>query len=307
MVAHEGVSSKVYKNVSLRVLKYFETAYLEGVSIITVLRNKDAEFGTMLKIFEGGGTSYVHHLGRIIRPLEEAGLLSCNYTEDRCNVTAKGIRTFEIFENEVNTLDEILRRISIIGMKAFNEENVIQESMKHLREYKILYRPFMPDEYTNPFVKAFAEAEGNLYNFILKIISLPHPLAFLLIASHIKNYETRYETHVLTCKSKYGYLIGKETKEILEALSNENKYPTGEGIKEILRDYMKEYNIPWFKSPIQTFVASRLIEKVRNEVFCTCGITRRYKDGDNRYKLTEHGKKLSTYMALHILLSYTLS
>ncbi len=302
MVAYEGVSSKVYKKASLEALKYFKIACSKKVSIIEVLRNEDTEFRTMLKIFEGFGISNVRYLGRITRPLEKAGLLNCNYEEDVCNVTVKGIRKFEKFKNDADTLDKILRRTDIIGMEAFDEKYVIQKSMEHLRS-RILYRPFMPDEYTNPFVKAFAEAEGNLHNFILNVMTLPHPSAFLLIANHIISYKTRYETYALTCRDIYGYRIGKETKEILEILRNEDIYPTGEGIKEILKDYMREYNIPWFKSPIQTFVASGLIEKVRDEAYCICGITKYYKDGDNIYELTGRGKKLVIWKALHILLS----
>lgn len=303
MVAYGDVSSKVYKKVSLRALNYFETALLEGVSIIEVLRNEDTEFGTMLKIFERLGTSYASHLGRIIRPLEKAELLSCDYTEDRCNVTDKGIRAFEKFKNAANTLDTILKYTGWLGIEVFDKEYVIQESVKRLRESGILHHPFMPDEDTNPFVKAFAEARGNLYYFILKIISLPHPSTFLLIADYIISYKTEYETNALTCRSKYGYRIGKETKEILEILSKDDRYPTGKEIKEILRDYMKQHNIPWLKSPLQTFVASGLIKKVRDKEFCTCGITKYYKSGANKYELTERGEKLATYEALHILLS----
>jgi len=87
-------------------------------------------------------------------------------------------------------------------------------------------------------------------------------------------------------------------------LSSEERYPTGEEIKKMLRNYMEKYNIFELNSPLQVLSLYRLIKKVdKDEKFCTCGVTKHYKKGDNRYELTELGEKLAGYMALHILLS----
>jgi len=280
------------------------------MSILSVLREKDDEFKTMIEIFRKEGTSNAKYLESIVKPLEEAGLLSCNYVEDRCNVTVEGIRVFERFYNAARSLDTVLKHISslrgsnVLGMKAINEKYVIPESMERLRDYGVLYRPFIPEGGINPFIKAFIIANGNPSYFISQIVSFYHPFAFLLIAKHITEYETRYETYALTCKSIYGYPIGKETKEILEILSNEDRHPTGEGIKEILRDYtekLRKYGISVLKSPLQSFVAFRLIKNLKEKGFCTCGVFKHYKD--DRYVLTNYGRNLAKYIALHILLS----
>ncbi len=306
MVAHWGVSSKAYKEASLEALKYFRFASSDGVSILTAIGIKNSEFGAMLEILKQGEIKHAHYLESIVKLLEKHELLNCDNVRGYCKVTDEGIKVVKRFNNAARDLDTILEGIDRFGTEILDKKYIILRGENLLRSYGILVdRPFIPkpEKYKNPFIQAFIEAEGEPYNFILKIISLPHTFAFLLIAGQITSYKTRYETYALTCKDKYGHPIGKETKEILEILRNKDIYPTADRIKEALRYYMKNYEIPWFKSPIQTFVASGLIEKVRGEAYCTCGITKYYKSRDNRYRLTKRGEKLAIWEALHILLS----
>jgi len=268
MGAQGNISSEVYKRASLDALWYFETAFLRGESILSTLREKNVEFRTMLEILKQGETKYATYLESIVKPLEEAGLLSCN-SVGYCKVTDKGAEAFERFDNAASRLDIILRGIERLGMKALDKSYIIPESVDHLRGHGIFSFPFKPSGYTDPYIEAFIEAKGRSYPFIIYITSFYHPLAFLLTAERIVQCETYCE----------------------------DKYPTGKEIKEILRRHLKELDIYGLKPPLQIFSSSKLIKNVRND----STLNKYYKD--DRYRLTEYGEELAKYMALHILLS----
>ncbi len=313
MVAHRDVLSKAYNKAALEALRYIIFASSAGVSIPSAIRIKNGEFRIMLEILEQGETKHAHYLGGIVKPLEEAGLLNCDPVSGYCKVTDEGTKVVERFNTATRKLDTILESIDWFGMEILNKKHIILKGEDRLRSYGILvHRPFIPEpeRYKNPFIQAFIEAEGEPYDFILKIISFYYPLAFLLTAKYITIRERAYIKYALTCEEGYGYPIRRmETKEILEILRNEDIYPTGEEINDMLRsnmskymEYLKEYGILKLIPPLQIFGMYGLIEKPRdNEVFCTCGVAKHYKHYKNIYRLTGGGEDLAAWTGLHIL------
>jgi len=300
MGAQGETLSKVYGKASLDALRYFEIAYSSRESVLSTLRREDDEFGTMLKILEQGGTKYANYLESIVKPLEEAGFLSCNYVDGYCKVTDEGIKAFNTFNSAARRLDMILGVVDELSIKAINEKYVIPESIKRMEHIIDPRLPFIPTGNTNPFIEAFIRAKGELRDFILQIVSLYHPLAFLLTAKHIiKYYETEYENYVFTCKDPYERPIRGEKFE--EILRSKARYPTGEEINEILENYTKIHNIPNLESALQVLSMHGLIKNLKNKEVCTCGEVKHYND--DRYELTEHGRNLAEWIALHILLS----
>ncbi len=297
MVAYEGVSSKEYRKASLKALDYFRIAHEERMSVLTVLRNKNEDFRTMLEILEKGKTSDISHRESIIKALEKAEFLSCDHLKGYCKVTDEGIKVVEEFKNAANTLDTILKYAGWLGMGAFDEKYIIPKGVDYLRESGVLHHPFIPKGDTDAFVEAFVKAKGKPHGFILQLSSLYHISALLQIAGYIIFYEELFKRFTLTCD----YLRYLTKDEIKEMLSNGDRYPTGERLKEILREFTKEYKIPELKSPLQAFSSLGLIKNLKGKVFCIGGEIKRYED--DRYELTDRGKELIKYIILHILLS----
>jgi len=117
----------------------------------------------MLKILKQGGTTYAEQHRSIVKPLEDAGLLICNYAGGYCKVTDKGIEAFDRFDTGAKSLDTILGYISKLGMEAIDKEYVILTGLNRLRGFGIFTRPFIPEKKTkNPFIEAFIRAGGTL-------------------------------------------------------------------------------------------------------------------------------------------------
>jgi Mn-dependent DtxR family transcriptional regulator len=279
MEAQGNISSEVYRGASFNALRYFEFAYLSGKSILSTLREKNGKFGTMLRILEEG-TKYATYLESIVKPLERDGLLSCSPV-GYCTPTDEGKNALNRFNNAASRLDTILgsidetvsRYIDLPGMEAYviqkisDDIYVIQKGTDRLKDFIFSKGPFIPTGKVNPFIEAFIRAKGEPHDFTLQIASLYHPLALLLTAKYIIECETY-------CK---------------------DRYPTGEKIKKMLKEYTERYNIPKLKSPLQALSAflPKLIDNY-NRI--------NYKRS-NRYRLTDYGKYLAKYIALHILLS----
>jgi len=290
MEAQGNISPEVYRRASLATFRYFYIGYSWGKSVLSTLKAND-EFGTALKILEEGKTKYANHQESIVNPLKEAGFLICDDRSGYCKVTDEGREALIKFESGANGLDKTLRDISSLGMEAFDKRYVISKGVERLREFISSHGPFIPTGYTDPFVEAFARANGEPGSFILQIGSFYHIFAFLLAAEYIAEQETRYEAYAFTCNGE---------KKIKEILTREGRYPTGKGIKVILEeDYVKRYNIPGPESPLQAFSTSGLIENLKYGASCACGVTRRYTD--DRYRLTKHGENLAKYIAIHPL------
>ena len=272
MEAQGNISSEVYKRASLDTLWYFKTAFFREESILSTLREKNIEFRTMLEILKQGETKYATYLESIVKPLEKAGLLSCN-SVGYCKVTDEGAEAFKRFDNDASRLDTILGGIGSLGMKALDKSYIILKSVDHLGKHEIFCFPsipFKPSGYTDPYIEAFIEAKGSSHPFIIYITSFYHPLAFLLTAKYIIECETY-------CKGGY---------------------PTGKEIKEKLKRHLEEeLEIYGLKPPLQIFSSSKLIKNLRND----STLNEYYKD--DRYRLTEYGEGLAKYIALHILLS----
>ena len=287
METQRDAPSEVYKRASLATLRYFYIAYVDRTSILSVLRRENNEFRTMLKVLEEG-TGHATYLESIVKPLEEAGLLSCDHVGGYCMPTYKGKNALNKFNNAANNLDKILggidqavsRYFDLPGMEAFDKIYIlhrklyddiciIQKSTDCLENFISSKGPFKPKGNINPYIEAFIRAKGEPHDFILQIASLYHPLAFLLTAKYIIGGERYYK----------------------------DGYPTGKKIKKMLEKYTERYDIPEPVSPLLAFSAflPRLIDN-RNRY-------RLINNRSNRYRLTDYGEYLAKYIALHILLS----
>ena len=189
-------------------LKLAIDSYKSRTSILSKLE----EYGPVKEILEilGGykevskSTEYESK----INELERAGLIECY--NNRCTVTPKGKDLYERFQNEKNTIENILRDYYRIGIKNVDMKGITRRALDNLLKFIGTY--------------GFPEPTGNM-NPLVKILFIDNPTkSFTPVI-----LGTQYALSLLIL---YDYTLSCEINEKCK-----NYYPSGKTITRILENY----------------------------------------------------------------------